>query len=73
MYAIRYFRDADVVRWYVEHGITNRPVGYVVGMSRFETEMAARREADHINELGPSVPVEVVRANGSNIMELNVP
>lgn len=62
MYAIKYFRDAEVVRWYEQHGITNRPVGYVIGMSRFETDMAAQREADHINDLGPTVPVEVVRA-----------
>lgn len=73
MYAIKYFRDSDVVRWYEEHGIFDRPVAYVVGMSKFATQMSAQREADHINALGPSVPVEVVRANGSHISELNVP
>lgn len=64
MYAIRYFRDAAVVRWYEEHGVFNRPVGYVIGMSRFDTQLAAQREANHINGLGPSVPVEVVKASG---------
>jgi hypothetical protein len=63
MYAIRYFRDADVVRWYERHGITHRPVAYVVGMSRFETQMSAQREANHMNSRGPSVPVEVIRVS----------
>lgn len=72
-YAIRYFRDPAVVRWYEEHGITDRPVAYVVGITRYETQMGAQKLADHINGLKPSVPVEVVRANGSHIMELNVP
>lgn len=63
MYAIRYFRDAEVVRWYEEHGIHHRPVGYVVGMSRFETQMAAQREADHINRISPTALVTVVRAS----------
>jgi hypothetical protein len=63
MYAIKYFRDAEVVRWYEKHGIFDRPVGYVVGKSRFETQMAAQREADHINQHSPTALVTVVRAS----------
>jgi hypothetical protein len=59
-YALRYFRDAAVVRWYEEHGITNKPVGYVVGKARYPSLMVAQKDADHINKLRPASPVTVV-------------
>lgn len=62
-YAIQYFRDPAVVRWYEEHGILDKPVGFVVGKARYAFEANAQKEADHINELGPIVPVTVVRAS----------
>lgn len=60
-YAIKYFRDATVVSWYREHGITDKPVGWVLGKTRHLDQMAALKEAAHINALGPSVPVVVQR------------
>lgn len=64
MYAIKYFRDANVVRWYEEHGIYDRPVGFVVGKARYKSQIQAQRCADHINRLGPSVPVTVIPTDG---------
>jgi hypothetical protein len=62
-YAIQYFRDPIVVRWYQEHGIVDRPTGFVTGTARYAFRENAQRDADHINNLGPLVPVTVVRAS----------
>lgn len=61
-YAIKYFRDAVVCARYREHGI-EKTVGYVVGQARYDTQMRAQRDADHINKLNPKVPVTVVPAS----------
>lgn len=63
-YAIRYFRDPETVRLYEAHGVHNKPVGYVIGHARYNTQMRALKDADHINSLGPAVPVTVVRVSG---------
>lgn len=60
MYALQYFRDAAVVAWYQEHGIFDKPEGYVVGQPCYATASAAQQDADHINRLGPSEPVTIV-------------
>jgi len=62
-YAIKFFRDEAVARWFAQHGVC-KPIGYVIGKSRFDTQMAAQREADHINRLMPSEPVTVVKVSG---------
>lgn len=64
MYAIKYFRDAAIVRWYEEHGIHDRPVGYVIGKARYHKQWDVQHCADHINRLGPSMPVTVIPAYG---------
>lgn len=64
MWAIQYFRDPDVVKQYQENGVHDRPVAFVTGTSRFVRECDAQKEANHINEFGPSVPVRVIRVSG---------
>jgi hypothetical protein len=62
-YALKYFRDAEIVAWYRKHGI-DKSVGWVFSTRRYDTQERAQRDADHINALGPSVPVTVVLAIG---------
>lgn len=59
-YALKYFRDPAVVRWYESRGILDKPVGYVLGQARYPSLMVAQKDADEINKRRPPVPVTVV-------------
>lgn len=50
-YAIKFFRDAEITRWYREHGIHDKPVGHVLGVARYPNALQAQQDADHINAL----------------------
>lgn len=57
MFAVKYYRNEQAAKRWRDHGVEDKPAGWVRGRSQFMKHSDAQRECDHLSSCGIAAEV----------------